>query len=163
MNDPLDWQTLGLFLAVVRGGGLAAGARATGLSAPTLGRRMTALEGAMGERLFERGARGYALTAAGEALLERVVAMDDAAGEIEAWRRGDRQRRRVRISAGGWTGLRPCHVAWRRGRRVSSTRRTRFGWSDGGPHSGQGRRDAEGRSLQSGSAPLRSGSQCLWS
>ena len=103
MNDPLDWQELNLFAAVARGGGLAPAARASGLSAPTLGRRMAALETAIGERLFERGARGYALTPAGEALLERTVAMSDAAAEIEAWRAGDAHRRRVRISAGGWT------------------------------------------------------------
>ena len=103
MSDPLDWQELNLFVAVSRGGGLAAAARASGLSAPTLGRRMSALESAVGKRLFHRGSRGYALTAAGEALLERTVAMSDAAAEIEAWRAGDAQRRRVRISAGGWT------------------------------------------------------------
>lgn len=64
---------------------------------------MSALEAAVGERLFERGARGYALTAAGDALLQRSVAMADAAADIEAWRSGEEHRRRVRISAGGWT------------------------------------------------------------
>ena len=103
MSPPLDWQALGLFLAVVRGGGLAPAARESGLSAATLSRRMTALEASSGKRLFERGSKGYALTSAGEALLERVVAMEGAAAEIEAWRGGAEHRRRVRVSAGGWT------------------------------------------------------------
>ncbi len=103
MNEPLDWQELALFVVVARGGGLAPAARESGLSAPTLGRRMAALERAVGERLFERGSRGYALTASGQALLERTTAMSDAAADIEAWRAGSGQPRRVRISAGGWT------------------------------------------------------------
>lgn len=42
------WDDLHLFLAVAREGGLSPAARATGRSAATLGRRMLALERAMG-------------------------------------------------------------------------------------------------------------------
>jgi len=103
MNEPLDWQDLRLFVSIARRAGLAAVARGTGLSAPTLGRRMTRLEAALERRLFERGRRGYALTADGEALLARVQDMERAAADVEAWRSRDTVRPRVRISAGPWT------------------------------------------------------------
>ena len=103
LPDDLDWQDLKLFVAIARGGGLAPAARATGTSAPTLGRRMTALEEALGERLFERGRAGYALTAAGERLLDDAARMRATADEIERRRVGGTGRRRVRVSAGGWT------------------------------------------------------------
>ena len=48
------WDDLHLFLAVAREGGLSPAARATGRSAATLGRRMLALERAMGRELFVR-------------------------------------------------------------------------------------------------------------
>ena len=54
MNETLDWNDLRLFLAVARGGGLARGAKAVRASAPTLGRRIMALERALGVQLFER-------------------------------------------------------------------------------------------------------------
>lgn len=98
-----DWQDLKLFAAIARGGGLAPAARETGLSAATLGRRMTGLEASVGERLFERGARGYALTRDGETLLDHVARMADAADDIARWSASDRTRPHVRISAGGWT------------------------------------------------------------
>ena len=103
MQRALDWQDLRLFAAIARGGGLAPAARETRVSAATLGRRMTALETALGERLFERGARGYSLTRDGETLLDHVARMEAAVGDIARWRSDDRARQRVRISAGGWT------------------------------------------------------------
>ncbi len=102
MNEPkIDWSDLQSFLAVARGGGLAGGAAVSGISAPTLGRHMLALERALGEVLFERLARGYELTQAGKELL-------DQAGDVEALVY-DIERRRagvaglpIHISAGTW-------------------------------------------------------------
>ena len=54
VKDPIDWEALRLFLAVARAAGLAGAARQTGISAPTLGRQMTALERRINQRLFER-------------------------------------------------------------------------------------------------------------
>lgn len=71
-----DWDDLRLFAAVARKGGLAAAAGSTGKSAPTLGRRMLALERRLGCELFRRLPRGYELTAKGEALLEHVAAVE---------------------------------------------------------------------------------------
>ena len=71
-----DWDDLRLFLAVARAGGLAAAAVSTGKSAPTLGRRMLALERRLGCELFRRLARGYALTEDGQNLLEKAARLE---------------------------------------------------------------------------------------
>ena len=64
-----DWDDLRFFLAVARGGGLSAAARVVGCEASTVQRRMQRFESSLGVRLFDRRARGYALTQAGEELL----------------------------------------------------------------------------------------------
>src|ERR1700709_2765831 len=48
----IDWADLRLFLDVARLGGLSAATQTTGLSAATLGRRVTALERQIREPLF---------------------------------------------------------------------------------------------------------------
>lgn len=102
MKDPLGWDDLRLFLAVARAEGLSAAARQTGISAPTLGRRITQLEQRVDRKLFDRRQTGYALTDDGRALYKQALEMESAAGAIEQWR--DRNARRiVRISAGSWT------------------------------------------------------------
>lgn len=102
MKDPVGWDDLRLFLAVARAEGLSAAARQTGISAPTLGRRITQLEQRVDRRLFDRRQTGYALTDDGRDLYRQALDMESAAGAIEEWR--DRNARRiVRISAGSWT------------------------------------------------------------
>ncbi|MTI00314.1 LysR family transcriptional regulator [Roseibium sp. RKSG952] len=103
MKQSLNWQDVSLFLSIARHGGLAGAARETGLSAATLGRRMLALEEAVNRRLFERGARGYALTEAGTDFLSRAADMESAARTIDGWCDGQGLKPRVRISAGDWT------------------------------------------------------------
>ena len=77
MNEKkMNWDDLKLFLAVARTGGLSAASHATGKSAPTLGRRMQALERATGEELFHRQARGYELTEQGNALLIKLTDLE---------------------------------------------------------------------------------------
>ena len=72
MADDISWDDLRLFLDVARLGGLSAATSTTGLSAATLGRRVSALEGQIGEPLFVRSQTGYVMTAAGEELLKRA-------------------------------------------------------------------------------------------
>jgi DNA-binding transcriptional LysR family regulator len=70
-----DWNDLRYFLAVWRGGTLAAAAGAVGSNATTVGRRVGALEEQIGARLFDRTPDGWALTQAGRDLVlhaERV-------------------------------------------------------------------------------------------
>lgn len=80
--DSLDWALLQSFLAVAEEGSLSAAARRLGLSQPTLGRQVRALEQTLGARLFERHPRGLALTDLGTTLLPRATAMRAAAEEI---------------------------------------------------------------------------------
>jgi DNA-binding transcriptional LysR family regulator len=70
MDAKIDnWDDFRLFLAVARAGSLSAAGRAVGVNASTVQRRMTHFEKSLGARLFERMARGYALTSTGEELL----------------------------------------------------------------------------------------------
>lgn len=98
-----SWDNLQLFLDVARLGGLSAATRTTGLSAATLGRRVTALEHQIGEPLFVRSQAGYALTPAGEELLLRAEEVEAAMLSLRRWKDGSIGERVVRVSAGPWT------------------------------------------------------------
>lgn len=103
MNETkLNWGDLQLFLAVARGGGLAAGAQLSKLSPPTLGRHMAALERAIGEPLFDRLPRGYRLTHAGEKLLADAEIAERHILSIERQHAGPMAQLPVHISAGSW-------------------------------------------------------------
>ena len=99
----IDWADLRLFLDVARLGGLSAATATTGLSAATLGRRVTALARQVGDPLFVRSHTGYALTRAGEDLLHRAEDVEAAMTSLTRWRDGTLGERVVRISAGTWT------------------------------------------------------------
>ncbi|MBV2358750.1 LysR family transcriptional regulator [Thalassococcus sp. CAU 1522] len=102
MKRQASLDDLALFIAIADAGGLAGAARATGVSPPTLGRRMTELEARLGRRLFQRGPRGYALTSDGRALLAQAAPLREIANGIA--RLSEQQsRHRVRITAGTWT------------------------------------------------------------
>ena len=77
-----DWNKARAFLVTAEEGSLSAAARALGLSQPTLGRQVDALEKELGVTLFERVPRGLALTESGVALLRHVRAMGDAANQL---------------------------------------------------------------------------------
>ena len=98
-----SWDDLRLFLDVARLGGLSAATDKTGLSAATLGRRITALERQMGEPLFRRSQTGYQLTPAGEELLARAEDVEAAMLTLKRWKDGAIGERVVRVSAGPWT------------------------------------------------------------
>ena len=91
-----------LFLAICDAGGLAGATVRTGASAPTLSRRMTALEKQVGRRLFERGNKGYRLTADGKDLREKVEAVADIRHRLGHWMKAG-QATRIKITAGTWT------------------------------------------------------------
>lgn len=112
MNETnFNWDDLRLFLAVARAGGLAAASHTTGKSAPTLGRRMLALEQCLGQELFKRLARGYQLTGQGQRLLETAIELENGINPI-ADLDGSNATRRVKISAGTWVSyLLSQHVA----------------------------------------------------
>jgi DNA-binding transcriptional LysR family regulator len=97
-----NWDDLRIFLALAREGKLTAVAKKLNVSHPTVARRVKQLEVAVGARLFDRLPDRFVLTAAGEALLGDVQAMEDAAASIQrrsAGMNGD-VLGTVRISAG---------------------------------------------------------------
>ena len=77
----MKWDDLRVFLEVARSGQGSGAGRALGLDAATVGRRISALEATLGTPLFTRSPRGYALTEAGQRLLDPAKAMEAAAGQ----------------------------------------------------------------------------------
>jgi len=77
--DHLDWNLIRSFVTVADTGSLSAAARKLGTSQPTVGRHIAELEQALDVTLFRRGRRGYVLTEAGLALLDRGRAVSEHA------------------------------------------------------------------------------------
>ncbi|CDZ62515.1 LysR family transcriptional regulator [Neorhizobium galegae] len=111
------WDDLKLFLHVASEGGLSGAAARTGLSAPTIGRRMLALERATGRTLFVRSHQGYRLAPDGETLLEHVRAMQKTADSIADWKAQAFAMPIVSIGADAWlSGFVSDHTSELRGR-----------------------------------------------
>lgn len=101
---PAEWNDMAAFLAVARHGGLSAAAREIGSSAPTLGRRMRALERHLGRDLFVRRTHGYELTEDGRRLRDDLAPADAVIARATAPApKGAIPV--VRIAAGTWTML----------------------------------------------------------
>ncbi|MCP4503758.1 MAG: LysR family transcriptional regulator [Deltaproteobacteria bacterium] len=77
-----DWNRARAFLVTAEEGSLSAASRALGMTQPTLGRQVSALEEELDVVLFERSGRGLLLTPSGLELLEHVRSMGDAANRI---------------------------------------------------------------------------------
>ncbi len=77
-----DWNDLRYFLAVAESGSTLAAGRKLRVSQTTVARRVAALEQALGLTLFERRQAGYALTPAGEGLVEQARGVEAAAGAV---------------------------------------------------------------------------------
>lgn len=82
MIDHLDWEHLRTFLAVLREGGLSQAARERGLSQPTAGRHIDALEEALGASLFTRSRNGMTPTSEALRLAPHAEAMANAASAL---------------------------------------------------------------------------------
>lgn len=94
MADPrtdFDWTQARAFLAAAETGSFSAAARKLGVTQPTLGRQVAALEGSLGVLLFERTARGLVLTQTGMDLLDDVRAMAKAADHLALTASGQSQ------------------------------------------------------------------------
>lgn len=86
-----DWNQARAFLATVEEGSLSAASRALGLTQPTVGRQVTALEEELGILLFDRVGRSLELTPSGKQLLEHVRDMRDAANKVSLTASGQSQ------------------------------------------------------------------------
>ncbi len=82
MDNTFDWNRMRAFLATAEAGSLSAAARKLGLTQPTLGRQVSALEAELGLALFERTARRMTLSDAGRDLLDEARAMGETANRI---------------------------------------------------------------------------------
>lgn len=98
----IDWAAFQIFLDVARSGGLTGATSTSGLSAATIGRRMLELEQTLGKSLFIRSQTGYVLTADGRALLDQLQTMENAARNIDGWRKSGGASSLVRIAVGTW-------------------------------------------------------------
>lgn len=78
--SPSDWPLIPSFIAVAQTGSLSAAARKLGRSQPSLGRDIRTLEDTLGVVLFERHARGLALSEIGNSLLPIASQIQDAMG-----------------------------------------------------------------------------------
>lgn len=102
-----DWQWYRSFLAVLEQGSLSAAARALGLTQPTLGRHIDALETALQLKLFTRSFDGFAPTDAAQALRPYAVGLADTAAALQRTASGQREgvRGTVRITASEVVGV----------------------------------------------------------
>ncbi len=90
-NIAFDWNQTRAFLVTAEEGSLSAAARALGLTQPTLGRQVAALEQSLGVTLFERVGRSLSLTQSGLELLDHVRAMGEAASRVALTASGQSQ------------------------------------------------------------------------
>lgn len=79
----MQWGDVRIFLAIARAGTLGAAARTLGLSQPTMGRRLRALEAATGQTLFQRTPDGFLLTDEGLAVFAVAERMEEDALAFE--------------------------------------------------------------------------------
>ena len=77
-----SWDDIRFFLAIHRFGSLTAAAGPLGVTQPTCGRRLAALEGSLGLRLFDRLPEGLRLTGAGATLLDAATTMEQSAHDL---------------------------------------------------------------------------------
>lgn len=116
----MDWNDLRYFLAVRRAGTLAGAARALKVEHSTVSRRLTALEEALGVKLFLRGPDGFTSTPAGDEIAPLAESIEAAIDGINRRVAGGDERIEgtVRLTTSeGMTGflvkrlgrLRECH------------------------------------------------------
>jgi DNA-binding transcriptional LysR family regulator len=104
----LGWDDLRYLLALSRAGSLSGAARALCVEHTTVGRRIEALESALGARLFVRSRTGYALTPEGQALLPHMTQIEEAVLALErtALGRDQSPTGTVRVTIGETIGSR---------------------------------------------------------
>jgi DNA-binding transcriptional LysR family regulator len=115
----MDWSDVRIFLAIARAGSLGAAARICGQTQPTMGRRLKALETALGQTLFQRTAHGFVLTDEGSAAFAHAERMEEEAIGFERALAGSDTRLRgaLRVSSSDWFGahvLTPAFAAFTR-------------------------------------------------
>lgn len=103
----LEWSDVRVFLAIARCGTLGAAARMTGQTQPTMGRRLRALEEALGHVLFQRTSDGFVLTDEGAAVLSHAERMEEEALGFTRALAGQEAKLTgsLRVSSSDWFGV----------------------------------------------------------
>ena len=79
----IDWNDLPYFLSVAKAGSLLGAAKELGVNHSTVFRRINALEGKLGTRLFDRLAEGYKLTDIGQIVLQHAETAENCIHSLE--------------------------------------------------------------------------------
>lgn len=87
-----DWNRAKAFLVTAEEGSLSAAARALGMTQPTLGRQVAALERELDVILFDRVGKQLVLTQSGLELVDHVRQMSDAATRVSLAASGQSQQ-----------------------------------------------------------------------
>jgi DNA-binding transcriptional LysR family regulator len=100
----MNWDDLRFFLLVARARSLSGAAKQLGVSQPTVGRRVAALERRLGAKLFIRRSDGFDVSCAGAQALEHAERMeqDALALERQVSGRDEGVRGTVRVTASEW-------------------------------------------------------------
>jgi DNA-binding transcriptional LysR family regulator len=103
----MEWSDLRIFLAICRGGTLGGAAKLTGLTQPTMGRRLRTLETMLGQTLFQRTAQGFLLTDEGVTVRLHAERMEAEAISLERELAGKEgfMEGALRISSSDWFGV----------------------------------------------------------
>lgn len=98
--------TSAFFLAIAREGTLGAAARLLGQTQPTMGRRLRALEAAVGQTLFQRTGEGFVLTGEGASVLGHAERMEEEVLAFQRQLAGQEVQLRgmLRLSSSDWFG-----------------------------------------------------------
>lgn len=107
MANDIGWELYRTFLGVLREGSLSGAARALGITQPTVGRHIAALEQSLALALFTRSPAGLLPTEAALALRDHAQAMESTAAALRrvAESQGGGVKGTVRISASEVVGL----------------------------------------------------------
>lgn len=107
MADDIGWELYRTLLAVLQEGSLSAAARALGITQPTAGRHIQALERALNVTLFTRSQTGLQPTDAALALLPHAETMQSTAASLERAARVERESVQgvVRVAASDVVGV----------------------------------------------------------
>jgi DNA-binding transcriptional LysR family regulator len=102
----LEWSDLRVFLAIAREGTLGSAARQLGQTQPTMGRRLRALEAAVGQTLFQRTGEGFVLTGEGASVLGHAERIEEEVLAFQRQLAGQESQLRgmLRLSSSDWFG-----------------------------------------------------------
>lgn len=102
----MEWSDLRVFLAIAREGTLGAAARRLGQTQPTMGRRLRALEAAVGHTLFQRTAEGFVLTDEGASVLRHAERIEEEVLAFQRQLAGSEAELEglLRLSSSDWFG-----------------------------------------------------------